>query len=461
MKRRTSKKAIKARRRLIFSAILITFVLLGSVSTYAGYVYQKVKSWENLIYPGLSIEGIDMSGKSLVEAKEILESEYGKVILKKQVNIASDNKVYTIDYSKLDAKYNINSIVEEALTYGKNLNLIKKYEIIKNPVERQLELEFSYDGNHVQQVIELMEKEINKKPVNAKVEMVSSGKFKVTNDVKGYRLQSDQLKDAILDSINGELGENINIKAPIEELTAAVTADKLAQIDTKISTFTTNYQTSSVERAYNIELSTKAINGTVLMPGDTFSFNDIVGERTAARGYREAPVIIGNKIESGLGGGICQVSSTLYNAILKTGLKSTQRVHHTLPSSYVPLGLDATVDWGNIDYRFKNTFEHPIFIEGYVRDRNLYFNLYSKSDLTVRTYNITNEVYETVNATVKTIDDPNLPVGQTVIEQKALNGFKVKVTRSIYENGNLISSEVISNDFYQPVQGIIKKGTKN
>jgi vancomycin resistance protein YoaR len=460
MRKRNRKKAAKIKRALILSLIAAVIVLLGAISTYTGYVYQKVKGWENLIYPGLAVENVNLGGLSLMEAKKILDSKYGEVILKKKVDITTDNKVYTIDYSKLSAKYNIDSVVDEALSYGKNLSMFKKYKLIKNPVERKLELKFSSDAKYVGEVIQLMEKDINKKPVNAEIEMISSGKFKISPDVKGYKLQSEQLQKQILDGINGELGKNITIKAPIEEVKAAVTADKLATIDTKISSFTTNYQTSSSERAYNIELSTKAINGKVLMPGDTFSFNEIVGERTAARGYKEAPVIIGNKIESGLGGGICQVSSTLYNAMLKTSVKSTQRVHHTLPSSYVALGLDATVDWGNIDYSFKNTLEYPIFIEGYTQNRNLYFNLYSNSELTKRTYSVTNEVYETINATVKTIDDPNIPLGQTIIEQKALNGFKVKVVKSIYENGSLISSEPVSNDYYQPVQGIIKKGTK-
>lgn len=460
MRKRTRKRAARIRRALILTSIAAILILLGTISAYTGYVYQKVKSWQDLIYPGLIVENVDLSGKNLTEAKNLLKSKFGDVILKKQVNISTDKKVYTIDYSKLDAKYNIDSVVEEALAYGKSYNLLKRYKLIKNPVETKLELKFSYDSKYVQEVIQLMEKEINKKPVNAGIEMVSSGKFKVTNDVKGYKLQSEQLQKEILGTINGEIGKDIEIKAPIEELTAAVTADKLALIDSKISSFSTSYQTSSFERSYNIELSTKAINGTLLMPGESFSFNDIVGERTASRGYKEAPVIIGNKIESGLGGGICQVSSTLYNAILKTDLKNTQRVHHTLPSSYVPLGLDATVDWGNIDYRFKNTLDYPIFVEGYTQNKTLYFNLYSNSNLSKRTYSISNEVYETINSTVKTIDDPNIPLGQTVIEQKALNGFKVKVIKNTYENGNLVSSEVVSNDYYQPVQGIIKKGTK-
>jgi len=114
------------------------------------------------------------------------------------------------------------------------------------------------------------------------------------------------------------------------------------------------------------------------MPGETFSFNQVVGERTEQRGYQSGPVIVGNQVESGLGGGICQVSSTLYNTILLGNINATERMHHTMPSSYVPLGMDATVDWGNIDYKFRNNLQSPVYIEAYTSNGNVVFNLYSK-----------------------------------------------------------------------------------
>jgi len=186
-------------------------------------------------------------------------------------------------------------------------------------------------------------------------------------------------------------------------------------------------------RANNIEICVKALNAKLLMPGETFSFNEVVGERTKERGYMEAPVIIDNKVESGIGGGICQVSSTLYNAILKAGIEDIDRTHHSLPSSYVGLGLDATVDWGNIDFKFINTLGYPLYIEGHTQDKKLYINIFSNSNLSKKKYIIENNIIEENNV------------------------YKVKVIRKTYESGRLINSEFISNDEYTSADSAIKK----
>ena len=206
-------------------------------------------------------------------------------------------------------------------------------------------------------------------------------------------------------------------------------------------------------------MATKSINGTVLMPGETFSFNGTVGERTVARGYQEAGVIVGNKVESGLGGGICQVSSTLYNACLKGNLKITERTHHTFPSAYVPKGQDATVDYGNIDFRFTNSYSYPLYIEGTTGGGYVSFSIYSDKSLAATTCTITNDVYETLQPTTQYIDDATLLAGKTVTETPAHTGYKVKVYKAVYTNGKKISQETITDDYYKVVNAVVKRGT--
>jgi len=243
-------------------------------------------------------------------------------------------------------------------------------------------------------------------------------------------------------------------------LVPKVTASLLKTVDTKISSYDTNFASSADGRVTNIDLSTKIISGTLLMPGDVFSFNGVVGERTEARGYKTAGVIIGDKLEQGLGGGICQTSSTLYNSILLTGLKSVERIHHTISSGYIPKGQDATVDYGNLDYKFKNTFKYPVYIEGTSSNRTLKFNIYSNSELTNKTYKIKNEVNGVTQPTTQTIEDPTKYVGQNEIVKTGYAGFKVKLSRETYENGKLTNTEVISNDTFKVINGVVKIGTK-
>lgn len=212
---------------------------------------------------------------------------------------------------------------------------------------------------------------------------------------------------------------------PKEEIAPKETGTKdSAIINTCIASFSTKLDFSSEERNNNIGISIKAINGKLLMPGEVFSFNEAVGERTRDKGYLEAPVIIGNKQGMQVGGGICQVTSTLYNAILVAGVQNIERTHHTVPAVYIKPGLDATVDWGMIDFKFTNTLEYPISIEGYVQNKELYINIFSNPNLNKKKYTIENKITESKDV------------------------YVAEVIRNTYENGVVTNSEIISKDEY-------------
>lgn len=459
--KRKSKKSNKKKKKIIkLLRNLLVFAILTVAAVRTSYCYFTAKQYDDIIFPGVKIENIVVAGKTKDAAVKILMDEYGNKVLKKKINIVADDKTYNIDYSDLNAKYDIVKAVNEAFAYGRNLGFIKKYKIIKKPIMKEIKLEFSYNPEPVNKTIDLIEKEVNKEPVKANIKMIQEGEFQITPDEKGYKLKSDELKDRILKSINGEVEGDITINAPIESRVAQINKDVLETIDTKISSFQTNFSTSSANRASNVILATNTINGTVLMPGETFSFNEVVGKRTREAGYKEAGVIVNKQLKQGLGGGICQVSTTLYNAVLGANMKTSERAHHTFPSSYAELGMDATVDYGNIDYKFVNTLDYPVYIQGYAKNRILYFNIYSNKSLTNRTYKIYNDVYKVIQPDIKYIDDPNLEEGKEEIIKKAHTGYRVKVYRGIYENGKYVETETLTTDYYVPQGGIIKRGTK-
>lgn len=445
------------KKAIIIVGILI---LLGTI-IFTSYAYVGVKHWDNLILPTVKIENEDLTGKTKAEALELMMDKYSSQVVKKKIDIVTEEKKYTLDYSMLDAKYNTNEAIEEAYNYGREMNMFQKYKAIKNPVLKEIKLTFDYNDKIVDEMLTEIAKDTNKKAVDATITMVGSGQFNVTNDVVGRQLQSDVLKKDIKSKINGVLsGDAISIAAPVTQIKPKISTTSLKAINTRISTYSTNYASSAEGRAINIGLSTKSINGTLLMPGEVFSFNGTVGQRTEARGYQNAGVIIGDKIEQGLGGGICQVSSTLYNAVLGTGLVSVERTHHTISSGYIPKGQDATVDYGNLDYKFKNTYKYPIYIEGVVSNRNVYFNIYSNATLTNRTYAIMSEILEVTQPKTEIIKDATKYEGESEIVKTGYNGYKVKVTRKTYENGKLIKTEVINNDTFNVINGIVKVGTK-
>jgi Uncharacterized vancomycin resistance protein len=423
-------------------------------------IQSESKKWDSLVYPGVKIANIDLSGKTKEEGKKLIQSQYIDPLLKNNTNILVNDKVYVLENSKLITNYDITNALDEAFNFGKKLMPYKKCELLKKSDTHQYNVVFQYNENYIKAFINRVEEDVNKEPQNASVQKMNDGTIKVKDDIKGDKIQEEKFEENIKKRISNKYSENVKIEAPVEKITAPIITSKLSSIDTNITSFSTSFESSTSARAHNIELSTSLINGKTLMPDETFSFNDCVGERTKDRGFIDLPIIVGNKSESGFNGGISQVSSTLYNAILKSGIKPVERVHNTMPFAYVQLGLDAIVDWNDIDFKFKNTLKYPIYIDAYTEKKNLYVNIYSNSSLTKRKYAIASDVYETIQSDTKTIDDTDIPEGQVSVVQNGYYGHKVKVKRDTYENGIVINSDIISYDLYPPISSIIRQGVK-
>lgn len=372
--------SIKSSKGNYIFGIIGALVILASVlSGYITYHYSEIKYWDKLIYPGVTVEGINLSGKTKDQAALIIKQIYSDKISNNKINITAVDKKYTLDYSKISPKYNLNQVIDQVYAYGKNLNLFSKYTIIKSPKTMNYKLKFSYDINPIKSTIDSIEQDVNRQPINASLEVIGDG-FNIIPEQNGSKLDKEKLEKDILAQIDSGMLDNVEFKASMMVSEPRIKGSMLKGIDSRIGEFSTSFGgISSSERANNISIATKSINGTVLLPGEEFSFNGVVGERTEDKGYEAAPVIVDNKLESGLGGGICQVSTTLYNAVNNAGLPSIERTHHTLPVHYVESGMDATVDFGNIDYKFKNTLNSPIYIEAYTSAGNVVFNLYSNS----------------------------------------------------------------------------------
>lgn len=450
---------MKKKTGIIYLSIFLAFC--GIAAAGISYNYNYVKKWDRLIYPGTYIENIDVSGLTKENAVKAVDNNYSKSIVNKKISVETPDKEYTISYSNLNAKYNIEEIVNKAFDRNKNLGLFGRYKSIKKITNINYKLTLDYNQNKLKSFIDGIEKETNISAQNASIKMSDSGGFTIMPGQNGSKLEKDALIKEISDQIGSNVDSEIKVKAKYDSVSASITKDKLSSINAMISSFSTEFASrSSAERANNIAIATKSINGTLLMPGDVFSFNNTVGQRTAAKGYLQAPVIIDNKVDSDFGGGICQVSSTLYNAMLRADIRATERVHHTLPSSYVSLGMDATVDFGNIDYKFKNTLSYPIYIQSYTSGGNICFNIFSNSSLKSKSYDLSSEVYATIQPGTKYVDDSTMPAGQTEVVQNPYTGYKVKVYMKTIQNGAVIAQDMVSDDFYRPVDGIIKRGTK-
>ena len=222
-----------------------------------------------------------------------------------------------------------------------------------------------------------------------------------------------------------------------------------------LGSFTTYFDGSNTSRAHNIHLASQKIHQTFIPAGGIFSFNQVVGERTAEAGYDDAPVFMGGRLVPGIGGGICQVSSTLFNTALLSGMDIVERDTHFAPVSYIPVGLDATVAWGYIDFQFKNPYSHPIYViaeegAGYVT-----ITILGAKEDVPQSVTITKGKEQRIpNKKIEKIDEA---VKEETVEEAGHEGVSVDTTRTIvYGDGR--SSTYTFNSYYEPVDTVIVTG---
>ena len=214
-------------------------------------------------------------------------------------------------------------------------------------------------------------------------------------------------------------------------------------------------------RATNIAVAASRINGVVIQPGEEFSFNRTILPRTAANGYVEAPIYVSGKHSTGTGGGICQVSTTLYQAVLQAELEVTERHNHSMIVKYVEPSMDAAIAEGAKDFRFVNNTEAPIYIEGYTYGGKIYFNLYGEEYRSAdRKVTYESETLETIDPTTELTADPEKAFGSMEQIQSAHTGYKAKLWKIVTENGEQVSKEEVNNSYYQMTPNKYKVGVK-
>ena len=225
-----------------------------------------------------------------------------------------------------------------------------------------------------------------------------------------------------------------------------------------ISSYTTKYDASNTNRSGNLKLAAEKINGRVLMPGEEFSFNEVVGKRTIEAGYKNAKIYENGQVVDGLAGGICQISSTLYNAVVLANLEVTERRNHSFTSTYVPAGRDATVVYGRSDLKFKNTRNYPIKIEATVASGIAEFKIHGIKEETEYEIKIIPVTTQTIPYQTIYVPDPALAPGQQVITQGGHSGCRVTTYVEKRLGGVVVSKEVLSNDTYNAMNTVVNVG---
>ena len=409
----------KAKKYTIIGLVAIICVLGISIN-----YFNKKYIYTDAIAKNIFIEGIDVSNLTKEEAINYINEN----ITPSDIQLNYDGETNIISPDEIDLKYNTSEVVDEAYNYTKTdsyfENIKRFFDLNKNI--KNLEIKSLYNENKLSEKIQSISESINVAMENAKVYISDSGNISASSATIGKELDIAATKESIYDAIKNKDYKAIDLKVNIKQPKISTEAAK--SVNTLLAEFSTKFSTNDSNRVTNIVLSAKATSDVLLMPGEEFSYNNLTGKRTKSNGYKDAPVIINGKLEQDVGGGVCQVSSTLFNSVLYSGLDVTSRRNHSLKSSYVSIGRDAMVSDGGSDFRFKNPYSHPVYIKNTVSNgvitSKIYGNASDKKNISIKV-----EPYTT----------GGLDAAKTYIEYRDSNGNVIRtqyISNSVYKNKN-------------------------
>lgn len=327
-------------------------------------------------------------------------------------------------------------------------------------------LNVTLDGEALRQNLPALAQSVYRPPAQATIDPETG---RIRPGRAGFRLRTEEVEAALRRWLAGWTRgseELLALTLPVERIEPTVDAATLARLreaypgfgQTLLTGYRTSFDPALANRSANVALAARLIDGYVLRPGEEFSFNEVVGPRLHETGFLEAPEIVGEEFVEGVGGGICQVSSTLYNAALYADLEITERYRHSVPLGYVPPGRDATLYYGVMDFRFKNSLDQPVIIRAEAEGGSLRISLWGAKPLEkdVRLRSDEREILPPEKVQV----DPELPPGSVVIDAEGEPGKWVFVHKTVVseETGETLYEGVISRNHYPPKPRLIRIG---
>ena len=426
---------------------------------YQDFLTMKSAVAEQGFYDGTTVEGIDVSDMTLESALAYWEAEVEPAYAQRTVSLDSGT---TLTAAQLGYSSDYAAVLARAWNAGQTGSLEERYARI---AERQAQpASYSvtrtlYTDSAIESFAESMAAQIDRPAQDAALESfdVDSFQFTYVEEVAGSRLDAQALARDIAQALDAGGG---SVALSVESIQPEVTVASLSSQYGMIAYAVTNASSSSSNRLTNIALSLELINGTRLDPGETFSFNETVGERTTDRGFKVATAYSSGEVTEEVGGGICQVSTTLFNAAVKSDMEIVERHNHSLTVSYVDLGKDAAVDWGNKDLRFTNTGDEPVYIVCLLTDdKRVRIGFFGK--LLPNGESITVEGETTGTIGYETVYQPNLsfPSGYSEVTQRGRNGYTAVAYKIRWDaEGNQISSELLCSSTYRTTNEIIEYG---
>ncbi|MGN0452460.1 MAG: VanW family protein [Ruminococcus sp.] len=392
---------------------------IGEIEIKDSYVFAE----------GVTVGGIDLSGITYGEAVKLLDKECNNMISDFTLTVKARNKSFEYKKDSFEWDTTTEAVLKQAVSYSEEIFEAEKTGATA-PKERTFELSFSVNPESVDSVCSAIAKEVDVEPKNAAIGDTDNHDVEIVKDSVGYKLDTKSLAEDMTKEI-GQLSTgkkaSAEIEATVKEIQPELTYDDIDSNIELLATFST-YSYNTADGDHNMALALAACNGSVIEPGETWSFNACTGDSNlTSLGYRPATVIVGGKYQQGIGGGICQASTTIYNAALLANLTVVERYNHYYQSSYAPAGLDATIDYPNLDLKLRNDTEYPVYLQCYMSGATLYCKIYGWQDPSFDEIKITSNIHSA---------------------NRAENYYYASAFRTYYKDGKKVGEEELPSSMY-------------
>lgn len=446
----------------IVAAVLVS----AAVMTLSGAPAQAADS-RMTVYKEMTIGPVDVGGMTKAEAEQAVE-EYVESLCAKKITLMlpgyADKKIEATA-GDMGFSWANTDVLEGIGDISGGGNIIRRYKMMKDMENTKFsfDIEFSVDEAVIQSLIEENRPLLEEAAVDAVLTKTEEG-FQATQEKNGVTVDAAAsaaaVKDYLLHQWNREDASVQLISAVLYPGLTKADCDKIGA--EPMGEFMTTYHSSGASRSGNIDVAVEKINGTVLLPGERFSCLEHMVPFTAENGYFPAGSYLNGKLVDSYGGGVCQVSTTLYNAVLLAELEVNQRNNHGLTVGYVQLSADAAIaESSGMDFIFTNNTEAPVYIEGFTKNKEVTFRIYGMDERPDnRTIRYQNVIVEVLNPPEDVVtEDPALAAGVMEVTQSSHTGYRAELYKHIYMDGTEVSKERINSSYYAPAPNYVSLGT--
>ncbi|MBU7007925.1 VanW family protein [Phosphitispora fastidiosa] len=438
--------------------LIIAALLISVVVSFISFIELTGRS--DRIFPGVSLKEVNLGELTQNQAAQVLEDYIGS-LQDMYINVSFSGGSGRMRVADTGLQVDTDKIVQAAWAVGRTGSYLQQWQERKAVAQngREIPLEVNFSPDKVRNILNDITREVRVPPKDARLVITPQEIVEIVEGVNGTEIDFEEAFSQLAPIFRDDREPAITVS--FVEVNPSETTEEVInlRINGLLAQFTTRFNAENTNRSENVRVAAMALNGRMIKQGEFFSFNDVVGPRSQEAGYKNAKIILNNEFIDGLGGGVCQVSSTLYNVLLRAGINVTERHNHSLVVTYVPMGQDAAVAFGAKDLKFTNNLPCAVIIKASMTRDTVTLKLFGDSSLK-KNIRIVNSTIKEYPFKIVYKNDATLPKGQQTVASNGQNGYRVVSKMLVYEGGALVESKQLPSSYYKPLDQVVNVGVK-